>query len=87
MVDLARRACAAEGGGLPLERVKGLIAEGFRRLRRLASARKRTRAGEPPLDIGETFKVVAVRDFEQAQRAALVVRVTVARMAALLGYT
>eukprot|EP00965_Chrysotila_dentata_P181299 5984429-Pleurochrysis_carterae.AAC.1 len=75
MVDLARRACAAEGGGLPLEQGKGLIDKGFRRLGRLA-ARKRTRAGEPSLDIGEIFRVVAVRDFEQAQQAALVVRVT-----------
>eukprot|EP00965_Chrysotila_dentata_P136679 4520218-Pleurochrysis_carterae.AAC.1 len=70
MVDLARRACAAEGGGLPLERGKGLITEGFRRLRRLAT-RKRTQAGEPPLDIGEIFRVVAAKDFEQAQQAAL----------------
>eukprot|EP00965_Chrysotila_dentata_P110231 3642458-Pleurochrysis_carterae.AAC.1 len=29
MVDLTRRACVAEGGGIPLERGKGLIAEGF----------------------------------------------------------
>eukprot|EP00965_Chrysotila_dentata_P000050 1643-Pleurochrysis_carterae.AAC.1 len=51
MVDLARRACVAEGGGIPLERGRKLIGEGFRRLRRMA-ALKRTRLGEPPLDIG-----------------------------------
>eukprot|EP00965_Chrysotila_dentata_P093114 3075547-Pleurochrysis_carterae.AAC.1 len=70
MVDLARRACVAEGGGLPLERDKGLIDEGFRRLRRLA-ARRRTRAGKPPLDIGEIFRVVAITDFEQVRRRPL----------------
>eukprot|EP00965_Chrysotila_dentata_P022028 729631-Pleurochrysis_carterae.AAC.1 len=42
MADLARRACVAEGGGIPLEKGRALLADGFRRLRRRA-ARKRTR--------------------------------------------
>eukprot|EP00965_Chrysotila_dentata_P225344 6194699-Pleurochrysis_carterae.AAC.1 len=81
MAELTRRACVAEGGGIPLETGKKLLGEGFRRLRRLA-ALKRTRSGEPPSDIGAVFARVISHDYKDALRTDLVVRAADVRIAA-----
>eukprot|EP00965_Chrysotila_dentata_P173369 5723050-Pleurochrysis_carterae.AAC.1 len=74
MVDLARRACAVEGG-LPLEVGKKLVEDGFLRLRLAATAR-RTTPGAPALDIGAIFSAVLVRDLGDALRTDLITRTT-----------